>query len=299
MVTGKSSSRKHGTYRAQGSVAIPTPALRGLKPLTSTLRIQNRKLNCCERQTATFSAGLCGSRSMRTTIKSNSAAPGHGEVSALSNETTKNCPGLYSRLLRNFSPSPELSMVIVSSNHGTCSGRTRTGTASRWRTHPRRSSSRLMTIAISIQVPAWRNFKTQRSHPRVMAIRRMQCRGGHQSVRRHGSFGPAQPAGIAVHCACTAVSIHAFGHIFHRRRAHHLRRNFRLPIRNRRVVRKRDPQQHSFRVRLLAWHQQAATRNVHSFANLGFLAEGRRPAESRGKPELDAVMLASVHKLLQ
>ena len=37
--------------------------------------------------------------------------PSHGEVAVLSNDTNKNSPRAYSRLLRNFSPSAEQSIV--------------------------------------------------------------------------------------------------------------------------------------------------------------------------------------------
>ena len=80
---------------------------------------------------------------------------------------------------------------------------------------------------------------------------------------------------------------------------HDLRQDLGLRRGNRCVVGKRYPQRPSFRVRLLTRHQRTAARNVHGMAYLGFLAERRRPAESSGKPELDAVMRAPVHKRLQ
>jgi hypothetical protein len=46
----------------------------------------------------------------------------------------------------------------------------------------------------------------------------------------------------------------------------------------------------------LARNEHTPTAYVQRIANLRFLAEGRRPAKSGGNPELDAMMLASVHK---
>ncbi len=73
------------------------------------------------------------------------------------------------------------------------------------------------------------------------------------------------------------------------------RKNLRLAIPERRIVRKRDPQGHARGVELLARNKHPATRNVQRFAKLGFLAEGTRPAKTSGQPEPGAMMLASVH----
>src|SRR6202451_2786318 len=101
---------------------------------------QNRNANCCVLQTATCNSATAGSLSTRTTISSDSVTPSHGEVAVLSNDTNKNSPRAYSRLLRNFSPSAEQSIVIVSSNQGICSVRTRNGTTNDRRTEARRST---------------------------------------------------------------------------------------------------------------------------------------------------------------
>jgi len=84
---------------------------------------------------------------MRTTLSSDSVTPSHGEVAAPSNDKIKNSPRAYSRLLRNFNPPAEQSIVIVSSNHGTCSVRTRSGTTIARRGVARRSTSRNGAIA--------------------------------------------------------------------------------------------------------------------------------------------------------
>ena len=110
-------------------------------------RTQNRKANCCVLQTATCNSATSGSLSTRTTINNDSVTPSHGDVATLSNDTTRNSPRAYSRLLRNFSPSTEQSTVIVSSNQGMRSVRTRTGTTKGRRTVRRRSTSRSGTIA--------------------------------------------------------------------------------------------------------------------------------------------------------
>ncbi len=81
----------------------------------------------------------------------------------------------------------------------------------------------------------------------------------------------------------------------HHNRAHHARQNLRLPNRQRSIKRKSHPQRHALRVRLAARHQHSSARNIDTRAHFGFLAEGRRPAESRGQTELDAMMIAPVH----
>jgi hypothetical protein len=82
----------------------------------------------------------------------------------------------------------------------------------------------------------------------------------------------------------------------HRRnRAHHPRQNLRLSNGQRSIKRKGNPQRRALRVRLAARHQHSSARNIDTRAHFGFLAEGRRPAESRGQTELDAMMVAPVH----
>jgi hypothetical protein len=83
----------------------------------------------------------------------------------------------------------------------------------------------------------------------------------------------------------------------HDHRAHHARQNLRLSNGQRSIKRKSHPQRHALRVRLAARHQHSSARNIDTRAHFGFLAEGRRPAESRGQTELDAMMLAPVHTL--
>jgi len=47
---------------------------------------------------------------------------------------------------------------------------------------------------------------------------------------------------------------------------------------------------------LLAWRQKASAGDIERLANLRFLTEGGVPANSYGKAELRAMVLASVHK---
>ncbi len=72
--------------------------------------------------------------------------------------------------------------------------------------------------------------------------------------------------------------------------------DFGLAERNAGIVGEGNPQRHARRVGFVAGNKHTTARNVQGVANFGLLAEGCRPAKSGGNPELDAMMLASVHK---
>lgn len=161
-------------------------------------------------------------------------------------------------------------MVMASSNHGMCSGRTRIGKASPRRKLLRRSMLERVCVAIGLRVR--RYFK-------------VQTYGCTSSIAR-SLRGDMQRIILGARSMSAVVRFHS---------PNDFRQNLRLAVSLGMVVRKRHPKWHAGIMGFLARYQQTATRHIQCFANLHFLSEGGRPAKSDGKAELRAVVLTSVH----
>ena len=150
--------------------------------------------------------------------------------------------------------------------------------------------------------PAPRAGATLQFSPVAVAVR-VWARGDFKAesrrrhVRRFGVLRGVSRSGLFPTCRRPlSPTIRRWNTLLRKRGANDSREDFRLAVRNRSVVREGDPQGHARRVAFVAGNKHTTTTYVQRSANLRFLAEGRRPAKSGGNPELDAMMLASVHK---